>query len=105
MAYRVTLVDLAEADLADYIQVLRAESESVAKRWLKAFIKLQDEIAENPFVFSLAPEVFLLRRQWRSANFFSHRVIFRVSDEENLVEILRVYHGARRPLRRTDVDS
>lgn len=105
MAYRVTLVDLAEAELSEYVETLRKESESAAVRWFEAFIKLQDEIAEYPAAFSLAPEAFLSRRRWQSANFYSHRVIFRVIEEEGLIEILRVYHGARRPLRRTDVDS
>lgn len=61
-------------------------------------------LQEMPGRFPVIPEAEELGLPYRSALHHSHRVIFRVDAEKNTVYVVRVYHGARRPLTPEDVD-
>lgn len=55
------------------------------------------------FAISVIPEAEDLGHPYRSANHYSHRVIFRIDEPSTAVYIVRVYNGARRALTRKDV--
>ena len=67
--------------------------------WDKIF-----SLAENPKRFAVIPEVGEFSQEIRDMNHYSHRIVYWVRDAEQTVEILRVYHGSRRPLTPKDID-
>lgn len=105
MTYEIVLSRSAKAELHEFLASLALESIEAPKKWVDEFDLVLEHISDNPYGFSLIPEFFAIRKRWRSANVYSHRLIFSVNDEQRIVTILRIYHGARRPLRRSDVDS
>jgi hypothetical protein len=93
----------ALADLTEATEFIARDSARHAKAWLSgAWIKIFG-LAENPKSYAVIPESAELGVELRSRHHHSHRVIFWVRDEYETVEILRVYHGARRALTQRDI--
>ncbi len=93
----------AHADLTEATEYISQESARYANEWLsKAWVQIFG-LAENPKRFAAIPESMELGVELRALHHYSHRIIFWVRDEYQTVEILRVYHGARRPLTRIDI--
>ena len=57
----------------------------------------------NPKRFPVIAEAEEIGFPYRSFMYHSHRVIYAVHEEEEIVIIHRVYHGARRPLKAEDI--
>ncbi|MBL8048628.1 MAG: type II toxin-antitoxin system RelE/ParE family toxin [Chthonomonas sp.] len=104
MGYSVVITERAKHDIDEAIRHIATDSLPAATRWNDKFIATTEILADTPFQFSLISEVHKLKREYRSANLHSHRVIFRVLEENQTVLILRVYHGSRRPLTSIDLE-
>lgn len=103
MAYRVKLTRRAERDLAlifDFIHA--AESEAA----FGLYEGLEREIAslnKHPNRCSIIPGSNRFRQLLYGGKPHVYRVIYRVLEESNVVEILHVRHGSRRDLRPRDL--
>ena len=45
----------------------------------------------------------MLGKPYRSAQHYSHRLIYRIDEEASIVYVVRLYHGARKPLEPEDI--
>ena len=60
-------------------------------------------LAENPERFAVISESEELGKELRDVLNYSHRIVYWVKEADQVVEVLRVYHGARQPLTQKDI--
>ena len=104
MAFDVEITDPARDDIDDAVTFIAQNSRAAARKWKTALQALILSLQEMPGRFAVIAEARELGLPYRSAPHHSHRVIFRIDEEKNTVFVVRVYHGARRPLSREDMD-
>ncbi len=99
MAYVVKIMPRAQADLERICEWLTARSPLHSQDWFEGLVDAIESLQERPNRCPLAPEFrakrvrHLLYGKGRRV----YRILFRVRDE--IVEVLTVRHGARRPLK------
>ena len=103
MAFRVEIAEPAELDINEAALYIASDSPSAAFRWNTELWQLILSLREMPAWFSVIEEAEELGVPYRSALHFSHRVIFTIDEPANTVYVVRVYHGARRPLTHKDL--
>jgi len=103
MAFEIKVMPSAEADLADYFDYIAADSRRRAEDWFFAAWEKILSLNENPNRFAVIPESEELGLDLRHIIHYSHRIVFRVKETEGSVEVIRVYHGARKPLTPPDL--
>lgn len=99
MAYKVVVMPRAEADLEEAHAFIALDSVPRAEKWLSEALDLILSLRDQPGRFSMVPEYEKLGRHIHDALHYSHRVVFRIREEEKRVEVLRVWHCARGTLR------
>ena len=102
MAFDVEVTDLARNDIDDAVTYIAQGSQAAAAKWKIELQALILSLQEMPGRFPIVPEAAELQVTYRSVVHYSHPVVFRIDDEKNVVYIVRVYHGARRPFKRGD---
>jgi toxin ParE1/3/4 len=103
MAYRVIVMPSAQADLQEHTDYIALDSDRYAREWLNKAWDVISSLAENPKRFAVIAESEEIGVELRDALHYSHRIVYWVKDEEQVVEVLRVYHGARKPLTQKDI--
>ncbi len=104
MAYRVTLSPQARSDAREAAAFIRDQAgPDQARRWKNGLLDAIASLSEMPLRCAVAPESQELGAQMRQLVYYSHRVLFRVIEAPPRVEVLRVYHSARAPLRLEDL--
>ncbi|AIE85974.1 type II toxin-antitoxin system RelE/ParE family toxin [Fimbriimonas ginsengisoli] len=98
MAYRVEATFQAARDIEEAIAYIGEDSVSAARKWHSELQELIQSLEEMPARFPIIAEADILKRPYRSAHHYSHRVIFRIDEGEKKVYVVRLYHGARKPL-------
>ena len=88
---------LAEAE--EYLRYLDddCQANEYATEWWNGLIDALHSLQTIPRRCPIIPEQESFEEEVRQLLYQSHRIIFRIS--RNKVEVLRVYHGARRPLK------
>ena len=111
MPYRIELSEAAEAEAhAAYLWLSRLNPR-FAGRWYNGLLKAIEDLALFPRQWERAPEHGTgARRMLYGTGGSRFRVIFLVvepeeEDEEGMVRILHVYHGAQRPSTQDDRDE
>ncbi len=104
MAFDVEITDPARDGIDDAVTFIARNSQAAARKWKTARQALILSLGEMPGRFTVIAEAGELGLPYRSAPHHSHRVIFRIDEEKNTVYVVRVYHGARRPLSHEDID-
>jgi plasmid stabilization system protein ParE len=103
MTFRVIVTDPAFADIEEAADYIWTESPGNARRWLSDCWRAIDTLKEMPHRNAVIPEADLLGLPYRSLPLHAHRLIYRIDEERSVVYIVRLYHGARRPLTIEDV--
>jgi toxin ParE1/3/4 len=98
MTFKVRLSFSAELDLQEAIEFIAKDSKTHAKNWVVEFQKKIESLRELPLRHALIPESNEVELPLRSITHYSHRIIYLVDESSKTVEIVRVYHGARKPL-------
>jgi plasmid stabilization system protein ParE len=96
MAYRVELSPRAFAKADAIVGYIAANSPRNAIRWRQRLFSKLETLALTPRGCSLAPENEHVGFEIRQTFFGRYRILFTVRDEDSLVYILSVRHGARR---------
>jgi plasmid stabilization system protein ParE len=102
MVFRVEITDPARDDIDSATAYIAQDSPSAAQKWMSGLDNLIQSLEAMPERYPVIPESIGMTRSYRGAVYHSHRVIFRIDEEQNVVYVIRLYHGARRPL--TDHD-
>jgi plasmid stabilization system protein ParE len=103
MAYHVSIAARAEQDLARLYERINAADSTAARRWHKGLKQAILSLAVGPYRCSTTPESKWLRHLLYGRKPHVYRVIYRVLETSNEVEILHIRHGARRPFKRVDL--
>lgn len=104
MAFDIEITDPARDDIDDAVTFIAQNSPAAARKWKTALQALILSLQEMLGRFAIIAEAGELGLPYRSTPHHSHRVIFRIDEEKNTVFVVRVYHGARRPLSHEDID-
>jgi len=94
------LTEIAKQDVADYADVIATDSVTRAVRWTDGLFDLVDLIGDSPLAFARIPE----DDRYRAAHYFSHRLIYRIL-EDDLVVVVRVVHAAQKPIEVATLDQ
>ena len=103
MAFRVILTDPALAEVEEAADYIWDESPVNARRWLTEFWQAVETLRNMPSRHALIPEAETIGIPYRSLPHHSHRIIYRIVEEQAVVYIVRVYHSARKPLGKEDL--
>ena len=108
MVYRVEITARAASDLeALYLEKNAAESNDAAN-WYNGLEQAVYTLEEHPYRCPRAPEARKVKRQLRHLLYGNkphvYRVIFQVNERQNVVWVLTIRHGARKPLKSEDLD-
>jgi len=98
MVFRVEVTARAEVDIAEAVDCIAADSPTRARTWLAGLIASFELLQNLPTRHDLIAEAPRLRRDLRSIQHHSHRVVYEVDEVASTVFIVRIYHGARRSL-------
>lgn len=103
MTFRVVVTDPAMADMEEATDFMWEVSPIDARRWLSDCWDVIDSLKDLPLRHPLIPESDALGLSYRSIHVHRHRVIYRVDEQRSIVYVVRVYHGARKPLHLADI--
>lgn len=92
----------AESDLTEYADFVAADSAERSREWLAGAWQAIFSLLEFPKRFAVIKESEELGEELRDVGFHSHRIVFRVREEEAVIEVLRVWHMAREALQLED---
>jgi plasmid stabilization system protein ParE len=106
LAYKVEITDSALEDAEEYVEYIRLEKKEprAAERWFRGLVSAILSLEKFPFRCARIPEVEEFALELRHLIYHSHRIIYYVDSKRKIVKVLRVYHGARRPLREPDIE-
>lgn len=98
MECSVEITDAALADAESYVRFLQEDRQEplAAERWWNGLLDAILSLETMPGRCPVIPEQKHFARELRHLIYASHRIIFSISG--NLVTVVRIYHGARRPL-------
>lgn len=93
----------AQRDVRGYRDfIFRNEaSMSPVERWTEGLQRAFDELGYMPERYAQVPEFG--EASVRQARYASHRLVFGIDKEGETITVFRVYHSARRSLRRKNI--
>jgi plasmid stabilization system protein ParE len=99
LRYSVEITDAALADAEEYVLFIRRQSndELAAVSWWNGLLEAVDSLESLPSRCPRIPEAEHFAGKLHHLIYASHRIIFEV--EPGRVTVLRIYHGARKPLK------
>jgi plasmid stabilization system protein ParE len=102
MTYRVIVLPAAEWDIANAVAWIAERSPVAAARWREGIHQAMSTLSEMPSRCSVAGDDFgsevIVRQLFYGRGRNRYRILFTVKGDT--VQILRVRHGARAPIRR-----
>ncbi|RYG38503.1 type II toxin-antitoxin system RelE/ParE family toxin [bacterium] len=103
MAYRVDIAKAAQSDVREYESYIafRESSPDPALKWVVGLQSMLDQIGAMPTSFRRTTRP--LTSRYRQARYASHRIIFRIDAESQVVTVVRIYHMSRRSPRMRDL--
>ena len=93
MGFRVVITKPAIGDLAEIVRFIASDNPAAAARVGNGLIDRAESLRELPLRGRVVPE--RKQRDCREIIWKPYRIIYRVSEEKSLVEVVRFWHGAR----------
>jgi plasmid stabilization system protein ParE len=105
LAFRVDITEAALADAEDFVEYVRREKRDAAgaEGWWNGLLNALFSLEQRPGRGSLVPDGALRTRGLRQILYQSHRIVFALDEQREIVRVLRIYHVSRRELRKRDV--
>ncbi len=102
MEFSVEITQAALADAEGYVCFIRDDRQDpvAAEQWWNGLVDQILSLETLPRRCSIIPEQKYFEQEMRHLIYASHRIIFRI--DESTVTVLRIYHGARKPLKAID---
>ena len=92
MAFQVLVTEIANEDLANLVRYIARDNPAAAERFGLALLEKLKLLREHPMLGHVVPE-----RDEPNLREIIHppfRVVYRVREPEQIVEVLRFWHGA-----------
>jgi plasmid stabilization system protein ParE len=93
--YRVIITPIAEANVVEAFAFIHQRAPLNSERWIRALYKAIHELEEFAG-HSRAPESDYLGFELRHKLFKSHRIVYSINEQEQLIHVHYVRHGAQR---------
>ena len=93
--YVVNISPTAQADVRDIWLYISADSPEAAEKFMDALDHQLQTLQSFPTRCTLIQENQHLATDYRHLIFGKYRTIFRIDQEADVVEVLRIIHGAR----------
>lgn len=93
MAHRIIWSDISRDDLRDIVCYIALDNPERAQSFGCELMSQADDLQEFPEIGRVVPE--LTDNNIREIVFGSYRIIYRIKRDDNLVEMIRIWHGAR----------
>ena len=103
MAYLVRISARAERDLALLYEDINAADSAAAQRWYGGLKQAILSLARRPNRCAVTPENNKLRHLLYGHRPHLYRVIYRVDERRERVDVLHIRHGARRKFRESEL--
>ena len=94
--YRVIVTPEAQAGIRQAFAYIQERAPLNAARWLQGLYKQIDTLERFPERCAFAREREYLEEDLRQLIFKSHRIVFRIGEKQNMVQVLYVRHAKRR---------
>ena len=93
MDFQVFVTEIANEDLAGLVRFIARDKPMAAERFGLAILEKLKLLRQHPMVGRVVPE----RGDPNLREIIHHpyRIVYRVREREQLVEVLRIWHGAR----------
>jgi len=97
LPYKLLLTEPELEDAQEYAAYIQEQNQSsqAANRCLDGLVEAVAVLRDSPLGFALIPESEELGSPYRDLVYYSHRVIDGVDEEQRVVTVYRIYHGAR----------
>jgi len=93
MAFQVFVTEIANEDLAGLVHYITRDNPAAAERFGLALLEKLKLLHEHPMLGRVVPERG--EPNLREIIHPPYRVVYRVREREQIVEVLRFWHGAR----------
>ena len=93
MGWKIIIAPSAQADLEDIVRYIAQHNSDAAARMGYELITRAESMAAFPERGQVVPE--FRRPELREIIFRSYRIIYRMNDTDQSLEIVRFWHGAR----------
>lgn len=103
MAYLVDIKPRAELDLGEIYEAVDAEHSGAAFRWFNGLERAVLTLEETPARCPATPEDRDLRHLLYGNKPHIYRVIYRITEKHNRVDVLHIRHGARQAFNPRDL--
>jgi len=104
MAYLVSITPRAERDLAHLYESISAGNSDAALKWYKGLKQAILALEGHPYHCPATPESAQLRHLLYGHKPHVYRVIYRVFEKQERVEVLHIRHGRRQKFRSPEPD-
>jgi toxin ParE1/3/4 len=93
MGFKIVFTKPAITDLQSLVGFISRDNPQAGEQFGYAIIEKTDKLVDFPFLGRVVPEfrIDILREIIHRP----YRIVYRVHEERELIEILRVWHGAR----------
>lgn len=98
MAYNVRIMEKAEEDLSEIVTYISDTlcNPKAADSLLEEFLKEKNNIADNPYMYSLSPDPFLQSEGYHRFIFKNNYVaLYLIDDDNKVVSIMRIFYAKR----------
>jgi len=95
MAYAVKITTRAELDLEGIYSAIHADESDTARAWYLGLYRAALSLERDPLRCPTTPESKTLRHLLYGKKPHVYRLIFRVFEKKQEIEILHIRHGAR----------
>jgi plasmid stabilization system protein ParE len=93
MAFQVLVTEIANEDLAGLVRYIARDNPAAAERFGLALLEKLKLLHEHPLLGRVVPERG--EPNLREIIHQPYRIVYRVREREQVVEVLRFWHGAR----------
>jgi addiction module RelE/StbE family toxin len=93
MGWKIIISPSAEADLADIVRYVAQHNSDAAARLGYELIMRAENLADFPEIGRTVPEFH--QQNLREIIYRSYRIIYRLRNNEQRIDIVRFWHGAR----------
>lgn len=102
MRFSVNIQPTAKADAMEAVEFIARHSPRNAERWYEGILAAIQSLEEMPRRCPMAREARAVKCEIRQHHFGVYRILFTIRESE--VRVLHIRHGARRTMRRDEID-
>ncbi len=93
MGFKIDFTKPAIVDLGELVEFISRDNPSAAEQTGYAIIEKAEKLNNFPFLGRVVPEFKI--ETIREIIYRPYRIVYRVREEQKMIEILRVWHAAR----------